>query len=264
MPLLESLLLYCDVTHPTVKLQHPDLPDGIYLNTVEHAALSGRSDVINTLLSAGFEVELFRDDTEFFSQFGTAMDHAHPNILNGLFTIRLGCSIFSSYMKATLREDDRTINALGRAAAGGHSEIVEILLRLGVNPSANIVSGIPPLYLAIRSSHIETINILLQYDASIENPFYGLPLAYAAGLGNAEIVKILLPYGRKFPGLDNLSDCLRVTESKDIGTVLQIYLSPSPLYEACRNGLLDIVSLLVSRGIAPTSLVRSTSYRCGE
>ncbi len=95
------------------------------------------------------------------------------------------------------RRQDGKITPLHRAAAEGHAEVVELLLRASAAPDAKDYGGSTPLHAAARGGHLESVRSLLAHRArpSPINEAGDTPLHEAARGGHLEVVRLLLDHG---------------------------------------------------------------------
>lgn len=95
------------------------------------------------------------------------------------------------------RRQDGKITPLHRAAAEGHAEVVELLLRASAAPNTKDYGGSTPLHAAARSGHLESVRALLDHGAkpSPMNEAGDTPLHEAARAGHLEVARLLLDHG---------------------------------------------------------------------
>jgi ankyrin repeat protein len=88
-------------------------------------------------------------------------------------------------------------SSLQAAVAGGHTEIVSILLEQGADLNAAEGRDGNSLQIAAAAGHPEIVGILLEKGANVNaaGAFYGSSLQVAAAGGHTEIVHILLEKG---------------------------------------------------------------------
>ena len=83
------------------------------------------------------------------------------------------------------------------ATSKGHQGIVKILLDKGANVEATAEeSGRRPIHQAAQNGHLETLQLLLKYEADPDSKEIdgATPLWLAAQQGQKEVVKVLLNY----------------------------------------------------------------------
>ncbi len=125
-------------------------------------------------------------------------------------------------------------------AAHSHFELTRFYLSRGadVNPDMPTdtvngicrVSGVTPLYGAVRSDSLNTVTLLVEHGADVNIPDDNgvTPLHYAVGNGNSEIARYLLSKGAALSKEDKYGR--------------------TELHTACVMGMHDIVNLLVDAG----------------
>jgi ankyrin repeat protein len=85
-------------------------------------------------------------------------------------------------------------SALHASAAGGYSNIVNILLKNGAAMNALSPAGVPPLQVAAAEGHLAVVRLLLHKGAIIDqtSTLHGTALMAAASRGRAEVAHFLL------------------------------------------------------------------------
>lgn len=188
------------------------------------AAKKGHADVVNLLLERGASVDYGgteSDDTPltWAARFG------HHKILTRLLDAGANINAIT----------DRDKSCLHLAAAGGHPEVVRILLERGMDPDTRDGRGNSPLSWACyaRSPNEEVVAVLLEHDVDLETKSDGgiTPLAIAARLGFAGVIRPLLAKGANS------------TSTDDLGC--------TPLILATRYGHADVVFALLDDGTPP-------------
>jgi ankyrin repeat protein len=121
------------------------------------------------------------------------------------------------------------------AAKNGRRDVAEYLLLQGADPNAKNNAGETPLYAASLIGYVSVVELLLTHgaDVSLGNSV-GPPINTAAGMGNADVVRLLLDYG----ALVNSKDTLEGS------TPLQAAIIPKLRPEMLR----PTVELLLARG----------------
>jgi ankyrin repeat protein len=89
---------------------------------------------------------------------------------------------------------------LHAAAAKGHSEVAEFLLKLGADINLGGPGGLPPIYAAIGGKQPEMVDLLLRrgakLDADAKLPEHiGTPIQFAIDRGNADTIRVLAEHG---------------------------------------------------------------------
>ncbi|KAF5007164.1 hypothetical protein FDECE_6474 [Fusarium decemcellulare] len=120
------------------------------------------------------------------------------------------------------------------ASENGRVEMVKLLLDYGAGTTINIANkgGGRPLNIAVGMGNAEVVKLLLrvpQVDANHGNYYGQTPLFLASRFGDAEVVALLLSEDSVNP------------DSKD-------WMGSSPLFSAVANGHLEVVKRLISRG----------------
>lgn len=91
--------------------------------------------------------------------------------------------------------DARSLTALHMAAYNGHSDVVKLLLEQDVEVDPRDAEGKTPLLHACTGPFAKTVEILIEAGADVnaaESTESFTPLMMAAGLGQTEVVKVLL------------------------------------------------------------------------
>lgn len=127
--------------------------------------------------------------------------------------------------------DSNHDTALTLACAGGHEELVELLLQRDANIEHRDKKGFTPLILAATAGHEKVVNILLNNGAELEaqsERTKDTPLSLACSGGRYEVVEILL----------------RVGANKEHRNVSDY----TPLSLAASGGYVNIIRLLLNHG----------------
>ncbi|XP_052760903.1 ankyrin repeat domain-containing protein 17-like isoform X2 [Mya arenaria] len=121
--------------------------------------------------------------------------------------------------------------ALTLACAGGHSELVTLLLNKGADIEHRDKKGFTPLILAATAGHTDVVEILLENGADIEaqsERTKDTPLSLACSGGRYEVVELLLCRGAN-------------KEHRNVSDY-------TPLSLAASGGFVNIIKLLLSHG----------------
>lgn len=121
--------------------------------------------------------------------------------------------------------------ALTLACAGGHSELVKLLLQRGANIEHRDKKGFTPLILAATAGHAEVVDILNSHGADMEaqsERTKDTPLSLACSGGRMEVVEYLLSKGAN-------------KEHRNVSDY-------TPLSLAASGGYVNIIRLLLSHG----------------
>ena len=124
---------------------------------------------------------------------------------------------------------------LGIVAQNGDLEIVELLLKIGVNVNQKIrLFGLRPLHFACKRKNLGIVQLLLQHNADVQ--LRGIdrktPLHFACIEGDLEIVKELLKHKQDINAVCTTVNSLKMT----------------PLMFAADLGYLDVVEELLNHG----------------
>lgn len=149
---------------------------------------------------------------------------------------------------------------LGQAAAYGHEGIVHILLASGANINQTNVNGYTPLELATRSYHLGVMRILLEHSAD-PNLYKEHSLLYiAVDLGDPGMINLLLDYKAKdLPGRLNeeeSADNANLEFETETGPPLKAHEIPKMPDNATweLGGNKEIIRILIRRGLWPSSI----------
>uniref|UniRef100_A0A8D8UUR8 Ankyrin repeat and KH domain-containing protein 1 n=1 Tax=Cacopsylla melanoneura TaxID=428564 RepID=A0A8D8UUR8_9HEMI len=156
--------------------------------------------------------------------------------------------------------------ALTLACAGGHEELVELLLSRGADIEHRDKKGFTPLILAATAGHDKVVDILLNHVADMEaqsERTKDTPLSLACSGGRYEVVELLLTRGANKEHR-NVSDYtplslaasggyvniikLLLTHGAEINSRTGSKLGISPLMLAAMNGHTAAVKLLLDMG----------------
>ena len=116
------------------------------------------------------------------------------------------------------------------AASSGHTRTVELLLTKGASIEARSEDRRTPLHCAASSGHTNTVELLLTKGASIEarGILQHTPLHYAADRGHTSTVELLLTKGASTEAVNRYGD--------------------TPLHHAAMSGHTNTVELLLTQG----------------
>lgn len=127
--------------------------------------------------------------------------------------------------------DSNHDTALTLACAGGHEELVELLIQRDANIEHRDKKGFTPLILAATAGHEKVVNILLKHGAELEaqsERTKDTPLSLACSGGRYEVVEILLNVGAN-------------KEHRNVSDY-------TPLSLAASGGYVNIIRLLLNHG----------------
>ncbi|XP_026474601.1 ankyrin repeat domain-containing protein 17-like isoform X4 [Ctenocephalides felis] len=171
-----------------------------------------------------------------------------------------------SCMDVDSETDSNHDTALTLACAGGHDDLVELLLSRGADIEHRDKKGFTPLILAATAGHDKVVDILLTHNADIEaqsERTKDTPLSLACSGGRYEVVELLLNRGANKEHR-NVSDYtpLSLAASGGYVNIIKLLLSHaaeinsrtgsklgiSPLMLAAMNGHTAAVKLLLDMG----------------
>lgn len=136
-----------------------------------------------------------------------------------------------SCMDVDSETDSNHDTALTLACAGGHEELVELLLSRGADIEHRDKKGFTPLILAATAGHEKVVEILLTHGADIEaqsERTKDTPLSLACSGGRYEVVELLLTRGAN-------------KEHRNVSDY-------TPLSLAASGGYVNIIKLLLAHG----------------
>ncbi|XP_067003505.2 ankyrin repeat domain-containing protein 17 isoform X3 [Anabrus simplex] len=136
-----------------------------------------------------------------------------------------------SCMDVDSETDSNHDTALTLACAGGHEELVELLLSRGADIEHRDKKGFTPLILAATAGHEKVVEILLNHGADIEaqsERTKDTPLSLACSGGRYEVVELLLTRGAN-------------KEHRNVSDY-------TPLSLAASGGYVNIIKLLLAHG----------------
>ncbi|XP_019616646.1 PREDICTED: uncharacterized protein LOC109464149 [Branchiostoma belcheri] len=148
--------------------------------------------------------------------------------------------------------------SLHSAASEGQTEIVQVLIAAGMDPSVQNHFKDTPLHFAASEGHTETVQALLSAgaDPDVVNRMWDTPLNSAATNGHTETVQALLTAGAKF---DNANTPVHSAATKGHTETVQALLAAgadpnahidgrTPLHCAAMEGHPEIVQVLLTAG----------------
>lgn len=136
-----------------------------------------------------------------------------------------------SCMDVDSETDSNHDTALTLACAGGHEDLVELLLSRGADIEHRDKKGFTPLILAATAGHEKVVEILLNHGADIEaqsERTKDTPLSLACSGGRYEVVELLLSRGAN-------------REHRNVSDY-------TPLSLAASGGYVNIIKLLLNHG----------------
>jgi ankyrin repeat protein len=152
-----------------------------------YAALAGSGylDCVETLIAAGADLDLQNDRGHtVLTSVATAENYSMLNLLmqagastDGLASIQLiqaaaagNLDRVRSLLATKVNLDLDRGAAIGNAAAAGHTQIVELLIRAGANVNLTDKLGFSPIASAAYSGYSEIVNLLIEAGADIQAP----------------------------------------------------------------------------------------------
>jgi ankyrin repeat protein len=153
--------------------------------------------------------------------------------------------------------DEKKENLLHKATRNHHYEVIDMLIRLGINVNAINIHHETPLHQAVRFKNSEAVELLVLSNANVNaiNKKKQTPLHLAVITGKLDIIDTLLTKGAKVNYPDEIGmkaihyaakngkqEVIRqlinagasILESDDRGN--------TPLHYACENGLSDLIT----------------------
>jgi len=200
---------------------------------------------------------------ELFIERGVNVNEKHPNSSNT--ALHEAVKQDSLEIVKLLIKNGADINAEGGwseetplhiAAEQGNKEIVEYLIESSayLNPMAHFDT---PLTLALKEGHLEVVKLLINKGAEV-NVGRKDPLSYAKGKGYSEIASLIEKHGGVIFKIEaDFFFAVKSGEIEQVGNILKehpqlinsiIYSFGTPIFEAIRNGKIEMVRLLVSKG----------------
>jgi ankyrin repeat protein len=164
-----------------------------------------------------------------------------------------------TWSTTVVNDDDRMIGELLLAADRGDTDLVIDLLTSGLSPDARAMGGAPPVLMAVRNGHVETVRVLLEHGAH-PNPDDSrgyTALTHAIHRSLRELgsgpLELLLAAGARYNLIDAVLakniELVRkfLDEGGDVNEGEWSYNGPL-LMEAARYGHVEVVDLLLDRG----------------
>lgn len=194
-----------------------DARDGRGMSALHLAAALGRTDTLKRLVAAGANPELRAGDGQ--TPLGVALANGRRDLADwldwrgwklprrALQPADLPAAAIVGDGDAVRRllelgtpvdaPDSQGCTALLRAAGGGHTHLVKLLLAHGADPSVAAATGATPLSAAISMRQGEIVDLLLQAGASLEQRLPGevSVLMLACALGHPDLAARLLQAG---------------------------------------------------------------------
>ncbi|HEY9151462.1 MAG TPA: ankyrin repeat domain-containing protein [Anaerolineales bacterium] len=169
--------------HSRMKLAYFLAEKAITLTIFEAAATGKMNHIMRILAHDPQLVNAYSDDG--YQPLGLACFFG--NLETARYLINSGARVNSP------SQNEMNVTPLHSAAAGGHTELVKLLLEHGANPNAVQKSGFTPLHAAAQNGDVQSIHALLFHgaDADIKSAEGKTPLDYAAEGNKTKAVELL-------------------------------------------------------------------------
>jgi|GEM_PF-390432 len=156
--------------------------------------------------------------------------------------------------------DEKEENLLHKAARNHHYEMVDMLLRLGIDANATNIHHETPLHQAVRYKSSESVELLLMNGANVNatNKKKQTPLHLAVSTGKIDIIDTLLTKGAKINFPDEIGmkaihyaakngkqDVIRLLINAGASILESDERGNTPLHYACENGLSDLITYIL-------------------
>ncbi|XP_055381299.1 ankyrin repeat and KH domain-containing protein mask isoform X2 [Condylostylus longicornis] len=254
---------FCATVTPTM--------DGNALNIQHsHGLATGTTGVGKSSSSKKTLDKISRKDRNRYTVMRQTPAGSQANTTTQQYTTQQAGTIATVTQDKTIDVDSETDSnhdtALTLACAGGHEELVELLISRGANIEHRDKKGFTPLILAATAGHEKVVDILLKHGAELEaqsERTKDTPLSLACSGGRYEVVELLLSVGANKEHR-NVSDYtpLSLAASGGYVNIIKLLLSSgaeinsrtgsklgiSPLMLAAMNGHTAAVKLLLDMG----------------
>nr|CDJ80356.1 Ankyrin and K Homology domain containing protein [Haemonchus contortus] len=207
------------------------------------AASAGHLNIVKLLIESGAKAVFVNMNSEFKeSPLTLAAYKGYTDVIEYLLSL-------NDYDRSTRDEELHT--ALMEAAMDGHLEVARILIQAGAPVNLTSESYESPLTLSCCGGHAELAKLLIDAGANIEetNDENYTPLMEAAREGHVHVVKILLENGAQVNATTDETMETALTGLYSNGADLNFdYDGRTALMKAAKNGFVEIVEFLVSKG----------------
>ena len=247
------------------------------------ASKAGHEEIVETLLSAGAnsscqDHEQTAVGTDTVSLPHTDIDQESKILMAAK---KDQTAVGNHYNANPNKEDSNGLTALCHASQGGHSKVVQILLKGGADPNIQKESGQRALMSACKNGHSEVVQILLKggADPNIQKKDGLTALMIASQGGHSKVVQILLRGGAD-PNIQEKDGWTALMIASQYGDteVVQILLKggadpniqkgdgSTALMNASQNGHSEVVQILLKGGADPNTQKKGGStaliYAC--
>uniref|UniRef100_A0A3Q2FVZ2 Ankyrin repeat and KH domain containing 1 n=1 Tax=Cyprinodon variegatus TaxID=28743 RepID=A0A3Q2FVZ2_CYPVA len=232
-------------------------PDGLMVATPAQTL----TDTLNDIMEAGGNRVPMLPTTTSPTPLSQPPTQTNPNIASPPSVLPLYPSV-----DIDAHTESNHDTALTLACAGGHEELVSVLIARGANIEHRDKKGFTPLILAATAGHVGVVEVLLDKGGDIEaqsERTKDTPLSLACSGGRQEVVELLLLRGANKEHR-NVSDYtpLSLAASGGYVNIIKILLNAgaeinsrtgsklgiSPLMLAAMNGHVPAVKLLLDMG----------------
>jgi ankyrin repeat protein len=169
---------------------------------------------------------------------------------------------------------DPAYTALMHASAGGHVQVVDLLLRRGANVNVESKYGLTPLMRAAQRGHRDTVELLLERGAQINAASLDgdTALILAARAGRGDMVRLLRGKGAEIDAVSHGNTALLDAAMRGDSGMVKVLLAngaavdarregaagDTPLICAARRGHSDVVELLLGGGADVNAVNRNS------
>jgi len=177
------------------------------LSVLTTAAYHGRADIVALLLASEPELDIFEASTvartERVAELADAGTDIRMKSPDGFTPLHLAAFFGQTATAAALlgrgapadivSENDLGVHPLNSAVAGGHSEIVRLLLEHGADPDAPDRAGYTPLHASAENDDLESTRLLIDAgaDPTRADPDGRSPADFAREKGHDAVAELL-------------------------------------------------------------------------
>lgn len=193
------------------------------------ASAYGSREIVDRLLASGADPDIYSHRGD--SPLASAIQYRHTEIAVALLKHGASPNVYDDPENPRFRQD-----ALVKAAVLGQTEVVELLLRLGIDTKE---SGLEALSLALWKHHEDIVGLLLEADIDLNAPTYDTTTHTRMQTGE------LVLHTAAQQGLQ-LSTAMLLEKGADVNG--RDVHGHSALYFAARKNHLEVVNLLLNAG----------------